>query len=74
MDRMASDHLDDLLLSLSRLEYRDFVGVKPELAKALIKLFDKMNAMLDLELNSRIYNTFMPFNKNPHRSSDGAYM
>lgn len=73
MDRMRSEHLDDLLLSLSQLEYRDFVGVKPELAKTLIKLFNKMNAMLDLELNSRMYNTFMPFKKNPHRSSDGAW-
>lgn len=74
MDRVPSDHLDDLLLSLSQLEYRDFVGVKPELAKSLIKLFNKMNAMLDLELNSRTLNTFMPFKHNPHRSSDGAYM
>lgn len=73
MDRMPSDNLDNLLLALAKLEYRDFVGVKPELAKALIKLFNKMNAMLDLEINSRTYNTFMPFKKDPHRSDAGAW-
>lgn len=71
MDRTPSDNLDNLLLSLSRLEYRDFVGVKPELAKSLIKLFNKMNAMLDLELNSRTFNAFMPLKHKP--DSSGAW-
>lgn len=73
MDRMPSDNLDNLLLALAKLEYRDFVGVNLELAKVLIKLFNKMNAMLDLEINSRTFNAFMPIKKQPHRSSDGAW-
>lgn len=73
MDRARSDHLDDLLLSLSRLEYRDFVGVDKGLAGCLIKLFETMEAMLEYEIKVRDVQTFMPINKQPHKSNSGAW-
>lgn len=73
MYRTPSENLENLLIALSKLEYRDFVGVKPELAESLIKLFKVMEAMLDLEIKSRTINRFMPPVRQPHKQNNGAW-
>lgn len=74
MNRSPSDNLDNLLLVMSKIEYRDYVGINLKLAKSLIEIMEEMKAMLEYEINVRDIETFMPIKQNPHRSSDGAYM
>ncbi len=72
MDRVPSNNLDNLLLALARLEYRDFVGVKPGMAESLIKLFEVMEAMLDFEIKCREINRSMPPVKRQAESGRGS--
>lgn len=73
LNRAPSDNLDNLLLTLAKLEIKDFVGIDINLAKKLIMVNNQINAMLDWEIKSRTINTFMPPLKQPHRGDSGAY-
>ena len=73
MDRMPSDNLDQVLAALARMEYRDFVGIKPKLAEALIKVMNMMTQMLEYEIKSRTIEKFA-FPSSIVKSDDGAFM
>jgi len=74
MNRQPSDNLNNVLSAMSKMEYRDFVGINLKLAESLIKVMDTMKAMLDFEIRTRDIQTFAPQGKQPHRQNDGSYM
>lgn len=74
MDRFPSDNLDNLLLAMSKVEYRDYVGINLKLAMSLIEIMEEMRAMLEYEINVRDIETFMPAKLQPHKSDNGNFM
>ena len=74
MNRQPSDNLDNVLVAISKIEYRDFVGINLKLAESLIKVMDTMKAMLEYEIKVRDMQTFAPQGKQPHKQSSGSYM
>ena len=74
MNRQPSDNLDNVLVAISKIEYRDFVGIDLKLAGSLIKVMDTMKAMLEYEINVRDVEVFASQGKQPHKQSNGSYM
>ena len=74
MDKMPSDNIDNLLLALSKMEYRDFIGINLKLAESLIKVMETMKAMLEYEIKVRDVEVFAPQGKQSHKQDNGSYM
>ena len=68
VNRASSDNLDNVLLAMSKMEYRDFVGINLKLARSLIKVMDTMKAMLEYEIKVRDIQTFDPQKHKPETS------
>ena len=72
MNRQPSDNLDNVLVAISKIEYRDFVGINLKLAESLIKVMDTMKAMLEYEIKVRDVQTFAP--RKNYKSDSGTFM
>ena len=74
VNRASSDNLDNVLLAMSKMEYRDFIGINLKLAESLIKVMETMKAMLEYEIKVRDVEVFAPQGKQSHKQDNGSYM